>query len=143
MSNVIYVLYEMASSISAINFRSFVLFGGIYYKVWAFQEITPYIVAALVGGMPTAIAYGFKRGDNAPERAMLTTPAPIQEQIPSLAYGRIIIRPRTENQHDGTYRDSLFIRNHKFYAKHFSKGLPVFIYFTKAIGGLIRNYIFM
>jgi hypothetical protein len=86
-----------------------ILFGGIYYKVWTFQEITPYILAALIGGMPTAIAYGFKRGDNAPERATLTTPAPIQEQIPSLAYGRIIIRHRTENQHDGTYRDSDYL----------------------------------
>src|SRR6266496_3982840 len=86
-----------------------VLFGGIYYKVWTFHEFTPYILATLIGGIPTAIAYGFKRGHNAPESETLTTPAPIQEQIPILKYGRINVRRTFEKEHGGTYHYSLYL----------------------------------
>jgi len=59
------------------------LFGGIYYKVWTFQVFTPYILAALIGGIAPAIIYGFKRGDNFPERETVTIPAP-HRNIPRL-----------------------------------------------------------
>jgi hypothetical protein len=85
-----------------------VLFGGTYYKLWTFHDIAPYIVAALIGGIPTTIAYGFKPSINAEGRT-ITNAATTLVQVPSLTYGRIIIRHRTENQHGGTYRDSDYL----------------------------------
>jgi hypothetical protein len=86
-----------------------VLFIGIYSKLWTFHDISPYIIVGLIAGIPNAIVYGFKRSDNLPERETLRPPAVVQVQIPSITYGRIIIRHYEHEEHSGTYRDSEYL----------------------------------
>jgi hypothetical protein len=44
-----------------------------------------------------------------PEKERSTASTTAQEQVPSLVYGKIVVRRNTTNQHGGTYYDSIYL----------------------------------
>ena len=76
-----------------------VLILGVNRGLWQFSDIAPYILAGLIGGIPTVLFYIFKPSNNA---SRITEASSVRLiQIPTLNYGMICVRKNSQRMFGG------------------------------------------